>query len=62
MGDCMSKEQYDYIKRIQNDCIERTNMTESEAWDFGFRCWQLGYVRPQGQKLLEVPVGGIIKS
>lgn len=61
-GDCMPKDQYDYIKRIQDHCVKWTNMKESEAWDFGFRCWQLGYVRQPGKKLLEVPVGGIIKS
>lgn len=43
----MPKDQYDYIKRIQDHCVEWTNMTESEAWEFGFRCWQLGYVRQQ---------------
>jgi hypothetical protein len=45
MGDQMPKEQYDYIKAIQDDCLESTNMTENEAWDFAFRCWQLGYKR-----------------
>lgn len=47
MGDCMPKEQYEYIEQIQKDCIERTNMTEQEAWNFGFRCWQLGYLKNQ---------------
>lgn len=43
MGDVMPKEQYEYIEKIQRDCLERTNMTEEEAWNFAFRCWQLGY-------------------
>ena len=43
MGDCMPKEQEEYIKSIQKDCMENTNMTESEAWNFAFRCWQLDY-------------------
>ena len=43
MGDVMPKEQYECIKEIESDCLERTNMTEAEAWKFAFRCWQLGY-------------------
>lgn len=46
MGDQMSKEQQEYIEKIQKDCLERTNMTEEEAWNFAFRCWQLGYMKP----------------
>ena len=38
MGDCMPKEQRDYIEAIQLDCMERTNMTIEEAWNFAFRC------------------------
>lgn len=45
MGDCMPKEQREYIEKIQKDCLESTNMTESEAWTFAFRCWQLDYVK-----------------
>lgn len=41
----MPKEQAEYIEKIQNDCLERTNMTKEEAYTFAFRCWQLGYVR-----------------
>lgn len=47
MGDCMSKEQREYIEAIQRDCLERTSMTEEEAWDYAFRCWQLGYGRKE---------------
>lgn len=43
MGENMSKEQEEYIKKIQDDCLERTNMTEEEAYRFAFRCWQLNY-------------------
>ena len=43
MGDQMTKEQYEYILSIQNDCLERTNMTIDDAWKFAFRCLQLGY-------------------
>ena len=46
MGDRMPKAQEEYIKKIQDDCIERTNMTEEEAYRFAFRCWQLGYMIP----------------
>lgn len=45
MGEQMPKEQEEYIKKIQRDCLERTNMTEGEAYTFAFRCWQLGYVK-----------------
>jgi hypothetical protein len=41
----MPKEQREYIEKIQKDCLESTNMTESEAWTFAFRCWQLDYVK-----------------
>lgn len=47
MGEQMPKEQYEYIKNIQDDCLERTNMTNDEAWHFAFRCWQLGYERKE---------------
>lgn len=47
MGDRMSKEQYEYIKALQDDCLECTNMTENEAWNFAFRCWQLGYKKEE---------------
>ena len=45
MSNCMPKEQREYIEKIQKDCLESTNMTESEAYDFAFRCWQLDYVK-----------------
>ena len=44
-GHAMPKEQYDYIRKIADLCLEATNMTDVEAWDFGFRCWQMGFVR-----------------
>ena len=47
MGDQMPKDQYEYIKAIQDDCLECTNMTENEAWNFAFRCWQLGYKKEE---------------
>lgn len=31
MGDCMPKEQFDYITKIQTHCLENTNMTKDEA-------------------------------
>lgn len=44
-GEMMPKEQQEYIEKIQNHCLEATNMTENEAWHFAFRCWQLDYSR-----------------
>lgn len=44
-GDMMPKEQQNYIEKIQKHCLEETNMTENEAYDFAFRCWQLDYDR-----------------
>ena len=38
--DMMPKEQYDFIKGIQDYMFEASNMDEHEAWDFGFRIWQ----------------------
>ena len=43
--DCMPKEQFEFISKIQADMLESTNMTKGEAWDFGFRCWQCGYAK-----------------
>lgn len=43
--DCMPKEQFEFISKIQADMLESTNMTKDEAWDFGFRCWQCGYAK-----------------
>ena len=40
-GDCMPKEQYEAIKAMQEYLLELTNMTEEEALNFAFRCWQL---------------------
>lgn len=45
MNNCMPKEQREYIEKIQKDCLESTNMTESEAYSFAFRCWQMDYVK-----------------
>lgn len=45
MADCMNKEQREYIESIEKDMLERTNMTEKEASDFAFRCWQCGYAK-----------------
>lgn len=45
MADSMPKEQFEFISKIQADMLESTNMTEHEAWDFGFRCWQCGYAK-----------------
>ena len=39
-GDVMCKEQYDFIKGVQDYMLEASNMKEDEAWDFGFRIWQ----------------------
>ena len=50
MGDVMPKEQYEYIREIESDCLERTNMTEAEACNFAFRCWQLGYIKIKKQE------------
>lgn len=38
----MSKEQSEKIDRVKKEMLERTNMTENEAYDFAFRCWQCG--------------------
>lgn len=51
MGDCIPKEQQEYIEAIKKDCLGRTNMTEQEAWTFGFRCWQLGYAKKPEVKM-----------
>lgn len=45
MGECMPKEQYEYIKSIQDFMLDATNMKENEAWSFAFRCWQIGFKR-----------------
>lgn len=45
MSNCMPKEQREYIDKIKKDCLESTNMTESEAYSFAFRCWQNDYVK-----------------
>lgn len=41
MSDCMPKEQYEHIKAMQDYLLDVTNMTEEDAWNFAFRCWQL---------------------
>lgn len=38
MGECMPKEQQDFIEGIQKKMLDSTNMTENEAWNFAFRC------------------------
>lgn len=43
MCDCMPKEQADWIRDTQLYCLNATNMTEDEAYNFAFRCWQLGF-------------------
>ena len=54
MSNCMPKEQREYIEKIQKDCLESTNMTESEAYSFAFRCWQMDYVKQSAEyKYLE---------
>lgn len=45
MGECMPVEQQSFIDKIKTECLEKTNMTDQEAWSFGFRCWQLGYCK-----------------
>ena len=39
-GDMMPKQQYDFIKGIQDNMLEASNMTEDDAWRFGFLIWQ----------------------
>ena len=36
------KEIQDKIDRIKKEMLDRTNMTENEAYDFAFKCWQCG--------------------
>ena len=45
MADIMPKAQYEFVTKVKNDMLINTNMTEDEAWDFGFRCWQMGYAK-----------------
>ena len=40
MNVMMPKEQSEKINRIKNEMLRRTNMTENEAYNFAFRCWQ----------------------
>ena len=49
-GDMMPKDQQEYIDRIQKHCLESTNMTENEAYEFAFRCWQLDYDKKPKKK------------
>lgn len=39
---CMPKEQRDKINRIKKEMLERTNMTENEAYLFAFNCYSCG--------------------
>lgn len=58
MSGCqIPKEQFEYMGKIQDDMLDRTNMTEQEAWNFAFRCWQCGYVN---KKEIESQQGGWI--
>lgn len=50
----MPKEQQAFIETIQLDCLEHTNMTNEEAWNFAFRCWQLGYKKKYKTKKMRV--------
>jgi hypothetical protein len=45
MADVMPKAQFEFVTKVKNDMLKNTNMTEDEAWDFGFRCWQMGYAK-----------------
>ena len=54
MSNCMPKEQKEYIERIQKDCLESTNMTESEAYSFAFRCWQMDYVKKSDSVMAQI--------
>lgn len=38
--DIMPKEQFEFIEKIKNGILERTNMTDNEAYEFAFRIWQ----------------------
>lgn len=43
MSDCMPEEQSEAIRIVQNYCLEATNMTEDEAYDFAYWCYVLGF-------------------
>ena len=45
--DCMPKEQFEFISKIQADLLESTNLTKEDAWRFGFLCWQNGYAKAE---------------
>lgn len=40
-GEQMPKDQSDYINKLKDYCKDATNMTDEEAYNFAFRCWQL---------------------
>lgn len=40
MGECMPKEQLNYLLDLQNYMLEWTNMNKVEAWSFALRCWK----------------------
>lgn len=53
------KEIQDKIDRIQKEMLDRTNMTENEAYDFAFKCWQCGLdftkdLEKENQELVEI--------
>lgn len=60
MGDCMPKEQADYIYNVQQYCLDATNMTEEEAYNFAFRCWQLDFEK-RSRTIRETKVNVILK-
>lgn len=40
MCNAMPREDFRFIKKIQVYMLDSTNMTNDEAWSFGFRIWQ----------------------
>ena len=55
-GERMPEELETYLNAIQKFALNRTNMTEEEAWSFAFRCWQLNFhfLPNSGDKCKEV--------
>ena len=39
-GEVMPKDQLDFIKKLEVEMLERTNMSARDANDFAFRVWQ----------------------
>src|SRR5574344_131338 len=44
-GDNMPEKQKCIIDKIQKDALKSTNMSDAEAYEFAFRCWQLRYIK-----------------